>query len=228
MVQPQEDHSRWRHCREQSLELGRTQPVQAHVVNGVGRPKKPIYSFPVIQQEPNPSPLLPLVPPWFHLFHGAILINLFLLPCHKWDTHSSIFISSLLPTTNLYCLLSLFHVLCGLREFLERMNRLFNAGQLHRLTTVFPPVLQTFILLFSFPAPPYWPKGPIRHPPNMSNEAVFQNLCVCCSSCLEFHGPFIFPYWNLMFPATPNSNPFPYDCLSPILLKETDLFSQKS
>lgn len=157
MAQRQEGHSCWRHCKEQSLELGRTQPVQARVVSGVGRPKKPIYPFPVIQQEPNPSPLLPLVPLWFHLFHCAILINLFLLPCHKWDSHSPIFISSLLPTTNLYCLLSLFHVFCGLWEFLERMNRLFNAGQLHGLITVFPPVLQTFILLFSFPFPPYWP-----------------------------------------------------------------------
>lgn len=161
-----------------------------------------------LQLRKSQNPLLN--PPWFHLFPCAILINLFFFPCHKWDTHCPIFISLLHPTADLYCLLSSFQVFCGLREFLKRMNRLFNAGQLHWLIKVLPPVLQTFILLFWFPFPPYWPEGPIHHPPNMSNKSMFQHLCVRCS-CPEFQGPFIFPYWNLMFPATPNSNPFPYE-----------------
>lgn len=50
------------------------------------------------------------------------------------------------------------------------------------------------------------------------------NTSVRCCSSLEFHVPFIFLYWNLMFPAYP----FPYDCVSPILLQETDSFSQKA
>lgn len=77
----------------------------------------------------------------FLLFHCFIFINLILLPCHKKDTHCSVFISSLFPTANFHCFISLFHVLCGQWDFLKRMNRLFNAGQLHQLIKVFPPVL---------------------------------------------------------------------------------------
>lgn len=160
------------------------------------------FYFHLVALPPTASPSL-----------GSISINLLLWPSCQKDTINEFLFPRFLSQpafTALYFLWPL-----GIP----------NVGQIHRLIKVFPPVLQTGLFCyFAFHFLHICWTGLFIILQICLTNICFNTSVWCCSS-LEFHVPFIFLYWNLMFLANPTP---PYDCVSPILLQETDSFSQKA
>lgn len=123
--------------------------------------------------------------------------------------------------------LSLFHAFCGHWESLKRMNRLFNAGQLRRSITSFPTSLANVypVILLSI-------SSILAILAYSSFSNCVQQICVSTPLCVRLFLPWIpcslyLPLLESYVSSNSQFNSLPLWCLSPILLQETDFFSQK-
>lgn len=141
---------------------------------------------------------------------GSISINLFLWLCCQKDTINHFFISPLPPTANFYCFVSLFRVSCDHWEFLMLASSIDESKFSHQSGKL----LSIFFILAELAY--------------LSSCKYVQQICVSTllwGAVLTLNSMFPLSFsFEILFPA----NPFPYDCVSPILLQETDSFSQKA